>query len=430
MYNAIRSLKSKKFIAFLMVIQLSYGLTILNKVYSLVGIEENKVNNFKSMVDGQNNYLVEVGNDSPDIYEYYDELDGIYAEMEKLDFVKKTYEVFPFGTRFNELDKHNEGKYDHLPFGDLYYAKILIDKNFHNKYDFKVVEGRTFEDDDFNKDYKKETIPILVGNEFLGNVNLGDIYEITDYSSVKKDALGKKEIELIKGKVKFEIVGFLDKEAIPITTTKMNNIASQIIYSDAITIIPAVKDFLGFGTGVALGDMGAYVECYENLIENTVKEKMDNFINEYIKEHNLDVELQSNVKNIDSENKSISTFLENNSTNSKILGYTLVFLSVIGIAATILGDIKNRRKEFGIKLSQGASLKILCKELVFEVILLVLLSIIISTAFIVSKYGFSGMNIKLIVGNIIELFIVTLIISVLPILTIRKMNVIDLLRGR
>lgn len=424
MYNAIKTLKSKKFIIFLMIVQLAYGITILNDVFSLVGIENKKLNNFNKMVDNENTYLIEVEG-GENIYNFYDDLDDIYDEIGKLKSVRKTYIVFPFPMIIEEIDSINNEKYESIENGYLNQSKILIDSNFNNKYKLKVVEGRSLDKDDFNKDYRKENIPILLGNDFIDKKKLGDIYKVNTFSSVNRK---ENDPQLIYKDINFEVVGFLEKDAIPVTTDKTGEIATSVIFSDAITIIPAVKDYLSFGTGVALGDMGAYVECFEGITEEKINSDIENILKKYKEESKVKDDLEPQVRLIEREDTKEA--LKNNINNSKILGGILVLLSTLGIASTIIGDIKNRKNEFGIKMSQGASINTICKEMICEIFILVSLSIILALVFLLSKYGIKVITIKLILSDVIIILLITTIISILPIRIIKKMEIVKLLRGK
>lgn len=427
MYNAIKTLKSKKFIVFLMIIQLAYGITILNDVFSLVGVENKKLNNFNKMVDNENTYLIEVEGGEY-IYNFYDDLDDIYDEIGKLESVRKTYLVFPFPMIVDKIDNINNDKYENIKNGYLHQSKILIDSNFNNKYKLKVVEGRTLDKNDFNKDYRKENIPILLGNDFIGKKKIGEIYNINDIASVNKENRKENDPELIYEDINFEVVGFLEKDAIPVTTDKTGSIASSVIFSDSITIIPAVKNYLSFGTGVALGDMGVYVECYEGITEEKIKSDIENILKKYKEESKVKDHLEPQVRLIEREGTKAA--LKNNINNSKILGGILVFLSTLGIASTMIGDIKNRKNEFGIKISQGASINTICKEMIYEILILVSLSVILALIFLLSKYGIKAITIKLILTDIIIISLITTIISILPIRIIKKIEIVKLLRGK
>ena len=72
-------------------------------------------------------------------------------------------------------------KYESIPDYEqgMYIGEILINENFLNHYNFTISSGRNLKAEDFKKDYKKENIPILLGNEFeKTQKKLGDTFKI------------------------------------------------------------------------------------------------------------------------------------------------------------------------------------------------------------------------------------------------------------
>ena len=174
--------------------------------------------------------------------------------------------------------------------------------------------------------------------------------------------------------------------------------------------------------------MGVYVECYEGITEEKIKSDIENILKKYKEESKVKDHLEPQVRLIEREGTKAA--LKNNINNSKILGGILVFLSTLGIASTMIGDIKNRKNEFGIKISQGASINTICKEMIYEILILVSLSVILALIFLLSKYGIKAITIKLILTDIIIISLITTIISILPIRIIKKIEIVKLLRGK
>ena len=119
--------------------------------------------------------------------------------------------------------------------------------------------------------------------------------------------------------------------------------------------------------------------------------------------------------------------------NSFILGGVLTILSIIGISSVLLGELNERRKEFGIRIACGANLKTLCKEMILEIFMMVTLSSVLSILFLLFKQllytevQYLGTTTLLL--NFIVILILTIIMSFIPILKIRKFSVVDLVKG-
>ncbi|MGL6187270.1 MAG: ABC transporter permease [Clostridium chrysemydis] len=432
MYNALKSIKSKKFIIFLMVVQFAYGITILNEIYGLVNIAKDKKAKFEKVVPSDNSYILEV-NGGPDIYNHYGELENMYSkilkETENSRYINNIYIAYPSIVYTEDYWDEEIGiKYDSInPFARQV-SNIIIDRNFYEKYDFKVVKGRTLKESDFDKDYRKENIPILLGNEYIEKIDIGHVFERNNVAWVDRKNLKDIEKALKREKVKFEVVGILEKNPIPIPTEFTSNISSTVGYSNAISVIPSVKDYMSYNAGEGLGETGIYLEAKVGATDSNIQKEIEKIINEYLKENKISASLSVELIKIDKAG--IDLGLDKNINNAKMLGGVMVLLSLLGITITMVGDVKKRRKEFGIKISQGASLKDLCLEIMFEIGILISIAIIISWAFIISRYGIEAITVKTALNSILVIVISSVMTSLLPIYEMKNLEVKDLLRGK
>lgn len=432
MYNALKSIKSKKFIIFLMVVQFAYGITILNEIYGLVNIAKDKKATFEQVVPSYNSYILGVKG-GPDIYNYYGELENMYSKMlkdtENSRYINKIYTAHPsLVYRENYWDEEIGMKYESInPLG-IDVSDVIIDRNFYEKYDFKVVKGRTLKESDFDKDYKKENIPILLGNEYIEKIDIGQVLERSNVAWVDRKNLKDIEKALKMEKVKFEVVGILEKNPIPIPTESISSISSTVFYSNAISVMPSVKGYMSYNAGEGLGGTGVYIEAKVGASDANIQKEIEKIINEYLKENKISASLSVELIKIDKAG--IELGLDKNINNAKMLGGVTVLLSLLGITITMVGDVKKRRKEFGIKISQGASLKDLCLELMFEIGILISIAIIISWAFIISRYGIEAITVKTALNSILVIVISSVITSLLPIYEMKNLEVKDLLRGK
>ncbi|MGL5480161.1 MAG: ABC transporter permease [Clostridium sp.] len=432
MYNALKSIKSKKFIIFLMVVQFAYGITILNEIYGLVNIANDKKAKFEKVVPSDNSYILEV-NGGPDIYNHYGELENMYSkilkETENSRYINNIYIAYPSIVYTEDYWDEEIGiKYDSInPFARQV-SNIIIDRNFYEKYDFKVVKGRTLKESDFDKDYRKENIPILLGNEYIEKIDIGHVFERNNVAWVDRKNLKDIEKALKREKVKFEVVGILEKNPIPIPTEFTSNISSTVGYSNAISVIPSVKDYMSYNAGEGLGETGIYLEAKVGATDSNIQKEIEKIINEYLKENKISASLSVELIKIDKAG--IDLGLDKNINNAKMLGGVMVLLSLLGITITMVGDVKKRRKEFGIKISQGASLKDLCLEIMFEIGILISIAIIISWAFIISRYGIEAITVKTALNSILVIVISSVMTSLLPIYEMKNLEVKDLLRGK
>ena len=74
----------------------------------------------------------------------------------------------------------------------------------------------------------------------------------------------------------------------------------------------------------------------------------------------------------------------------------MILLAIIGITTAILGELKQRRKEFGIRMACGASIKDISKEIIIKVLILSFISAILGFLYVgytVGEYTL-GLGIK------------------------------------
>ena len=194
----------------------------------------------------------------------------------------KDYYLYGANSNIHEVFWENmPKKYENIPDYEqgMYIGEILINENFLNHYNFTISSGRNLKAEDFKKDYKKENIPILLGNEFEKTQKLGDTFKIKYFSeAVRKDDFN---VNLKEDFLTFEVVGFLERNAIPISNGPIELFAQTLLYSDGIKVIPSVENFIGYD---ALGESTSAIF----LERGTLKEdELVKILNEKLKKYNL-----------------------------------------------------------------------------------------------------------------------------------------------
>jgi putative ABC transport system permease protein len=126
--------------------------------------------------------------------------------------------------------------------------------------------------------------------------------------------------------------------------------------------------------------------------------------------------------------------LKNDTTNTLILGIVLTLISTIGIISIIVGSLHKRKKEFGIRICLGATTTTLCKEVFLEISIMSLSALALSYVILYFKTNIktiiSMFNILQLSVNILIILTLTVIISIAPILIIRKMEPVELLKSK
>lgn len=441
MKNAFKSIKRMKFMAFLIIFQLAISFMLLNSSSELLEINQTKLNGFERLMNHEKSYLVRIADENLRKSNYSSKEDKDMFALEQQRFylknsvledlekykeqgkIENLYMNFPIPSMVNEKYLNDNASVDNM-------AGMLVNYDFINNYNLSIVEGRGFNKEDFNIDYRKEPIPIIIGKDFSEKVKIGQVvgftkstfeYLLSDGKDKTKEnwvnsngILNSTEVE-----VKFKVIGFYDNNAIPLMFTKTTFI-EQVKFSNAYTIVPCIKDLIIFNEGVILNDYGAYIEVNS-------KEDLDYVKNELepkLKENHLSIVTEVNFK--DEYDKFYET-MARDVLKSTLLGGVLMFLSIIGITCVLLGELNDRKKEFGIRIACGATTKILCKEMLMEIVIMIGISSIVSLAYrVLSK----TLSLNMALSNIGVMGLVVVIISIAPILRIRKMKPIDLVRGK
>lgn len=423
MRNALKSLCRMKFLAFLIILQLSLGLSMLNSTTALIQDTTTKKQNFDRLFDFKRTYIVriapskneEINPQSIDSLKKYISSNKFYSnfeEFKKLGLIDSYSILFPTFLQIDDLDKFIPEEFRTANEKTMIHrAKIIVNEDFIKRKGINIIKGRELTSNDFTGN--NDTIPILIGNAYKNNIEIGTILPVSLITSIENEKINLKEIN-------FKVVGIMEHNSLPSIITK-SNYMENIVYSDYSVVIPSIESIFDLSAGIALVDQGAYIET--NNIENLI-----NTLNSELK----DINMTTDIISLKDDYEGILEDLTRNIMNSVTLGSTLTFLSIIGITAVLLGELKRRKKEFGVRLASGATIKILCKEITYEIMFMMIfssiLSLLINWISTIGKDNF--INIYLILSNILIISILTFIISIIPVLQLRKMTIIELVRGK
>lgn len=427
MYNAIKSIKRFKTISFLIVIQLSLGIVLLN---SVIMQSENKFDKkvaFSSMFNLEDTYLLRVCSQGSEFEDVNEKIKKICDEIYKLKEVKEIEDVYTYFNNPSAVFHFRESvlnsdKYDNLDMilEGRFFTNISVDENFVSRYKFDIIEGRNFNEYDFQKDGTKDTIPIIIGEDYKESMSVGD--KILEEITVKYNEAG----EAVRKNVQFEVIGIYKKDSLFSIVSK-KDLFNSVTFSNALIIVPIVQNLEYFSKYVAINDVGVFIECREDWGKNDLEKEANEIIDRIDpnNKYNIKCEITSLKDNLTNINAS---FL-NDIKLSLFLGVVLIMLSLIGITTTVLGELKNRNEEFGIRLTLGARVKDICKQIILEVFIMMSASVIISSIylkFINVSYEFT---LKQIIINFALICIFTLVVSIIPVIRIKDYQVIELLKG-
>lgn len=211
---------------------------------------------------------------------------GYFSDLSKLSNLKNFYLELSDNTNYTYLDKTCQGIYMENNLGtniflygyekgsENYYSdeqninyynfkNVTINNNCWLYYNFKVIKGRCFEENDY---YYNDTIPVILGYEYKDYYDIGDIFQG----------------EYLSCEFKYKVVGILEKDSII-------NIQNEILFLDRYIISPSVvvpelpnnKNELFYQSASYLQKIRGSIVLSENFSLPDLNYKLENLKNTY-----------------------------------------------------------------------------------------------------------------------------------------------------
>lgn len=449
--NTFKSLGRMGKSGFLVVIQLAIGISILNIINNLGSSTRAKTitnffdyesseffvivdpvyEEFRKMADKMVNSTDGMVYEGEDIIKRRNALlnnnDKIYSVLNKVkeEGLIENVIVYSGMTTGKELyQKLSEknlivGKNPFVRFEEI----ILVNEGILEEHKLILEEGRNLNLKDFNKSYKDGNIPILIGGGFKEIYKVGDIIK---KSELVKGSLDKDD-EFVE--INLEVVGTVKDETLLTTNWVHNKFMESVDLSESTIIVPITKDIARFSLDWVIGDSSSQLSGPILKLNNNVDRKvLENRLSELLSEiKGDDINLTFKLVPM-SNNDEVVKFLYSDSTKTIIIGITIIVLSIMGLITIILGEVNKRKREFGIKLAVGATIKDISKELIKEIFTLTCCSTIISFWFMYLVIGAINLKFSFLLVNLFLIIGLTILISIIPILEIKKLKVIELIR--
>jgi len=293
-----------------------------------------------------------------------------------------------------ELDEITKGKLGG------YSNPMYIDKNFFQYIkNLKIDSGRNFTEEDFSIDEGK-IIPIIVSEDLKEGMPINSV---------------------ITGK--FKVIGIL-KDNNNLFYDNTGSLYTGVTQKEKTIIVPMNYDIPSNQNAMFYG-----------IAENTmITLKNEGQAEEYIAKIKKDMEnITPNAFEVNKVSDKKAEFIESEKTPIAIsLSFSLILIifSFFGIMSIILTSLIRRKKEFGIKLALGWNFKNICYQVIIEIFLLGIssYSIAVILSLILMQGGAYELNLATYLPTLIVVLILMLVYSIVPIIKIRKMNIVDLIK--
>lgn len=284
---------------------------------------------------------------------------------------------------------------------------IYLNKLFLEKMNYDFIDGGF---DNFKR-VDEDNIPIVLGNIYKDKYSVGDKIETI---TTDKDGEYKQ--------VKLEVIGILaDNSYINLGGIQFN----QQSLKNAI-LIPFREEYMmqqGKNDRVKLiqrVELFSYMQGGYIILKNN--ESIDN-INDYLFESGLKFQ-------INDFNKSIQEYRKESNDTIKPAIYVssiVILFSTISVIIVMINTIYKERKEYGINIMMGATMKDIRNRVLGQVFILLGISGLISSI-ILTNFTIFRFNIIYFILTIGVLIFITIIISIIIRINLNKYSINDLVR--
>ncbi|MEN8905114.1 MAG: FtsX-like permease family protein [Clostridiales bacterium] len=283
----------------------------------------------------------------------------------------------------------------------------VFDASARDLINFEIENGKNIP-----KNYifdSNEPIPAIIGNNLSEYLPLNSKFLYVYHNNQKEIVLN------------IEVIGILSKNSYVFDGSNTNLYTSLVSGNKNIVIVPKISsiDFLG---GLN------FVIQPKNL--NSKKESIHFFKTYFLKYGFYEKSIYSisdNILKYYNTKKPLIIF-------ATLFALLILILSTFGFLAVILASIISRKKEFGIRFSQGATPKFLCTLIGGEIVLTYLFSSLLGsiTFLFLSIFKPSDFYFSILswITTIIFTIIISLIAVIIPLKNVLSLNPISLITGR
>lgn len=447
-FQIIKSLSKRKLSTTLIILQLAICLFGFIAITQIVNLYHDRYRIYSNLVDEDSTLVV----DSSPQY--------VRDSSNKLDIINDIMKLKSSGdiSDIIILRKAN----DSLKINGKYYTCYQASENYLTKLNLKLSKGRMFTHDEMNYSKYIEEVPIIIGSSLGKYLSINDTVECSG-GGTAQDMIGTyRRI--------FKVVGIAEPSSLITLDVTSNFTNAQVNDYGIYAPLTIWKYYLTDNSTdklyikKSIEYQNQYNQKYD-LDGNKITIYNNDFINGII-DKNFQIIVDKN-KNIDAvkelcnkiseDNKSSIKFEQLKNINSTeleffrqifmgFLIFTIVLFtfSILGVSGTTLYSINSRKREFGIRLSQGSTLEQIAQMILFETLFRNIIAFII----VVIPYKFTELLLNKYFSNNIELsymlkfdlrtilvifllvLITTFLTTIVPIRKIMRLDIVEIIRGK
>lgn len=301
------------------------------------------------------------------------------------------------------LDKFNNYENFKIPnspeIPDKFYANSLhINSDTLKRFPFNISHGRSFNDEELSLDYtSKDFIPLVLGNKFTGIYDVGDSITLDEtYTGI--------------------VIGILDDNQL-----NPGNITSdkRLINLDNYIIFP--NKYIDNGSYITGGALIHFEKSaskeYINSVCSDIRKIFDD-IGVAVDSRDFSEILYANINSYLSSIK-----------NKLMISVIITIFIFVSITLTLLNNILLYKKDFAIHHLAGANTLNIISIIANQLTIISLIATILSIPFFAIKTITDGLNIPPLFLSIIFIVFLNIIVLIIPIISIKNLNLTQLIKG-
>lgn len=445
-YQAIKSLGKRKLSTSLMIFQLTSCVLCFLILCQFIYYYNTRYKLYTEIMDEDHTIVVDQSTVDKDLKRKKKTLDEIF-KLKDSGVISEISIVSKMGESFE--------------IGEKYYPCYQLSENMLNKLNIELEKGRSFTKDELEVSTYRQEIPIIIGNRLGNYLKVGDTVSTAyNYADENGEYCYKRILKVI-GIAKYgKLVTFAASSNpadifindygiyAPLSVWKYylkDNTHKSIIIERNIESKKAFGLQYELQDNLMISNNSDYLEAllhdrFQILIsQDRDTEAVKEIINDICKKNKANIRFQT----LKQTNEIMGSLFSQGLLAILTLTIILFVFSIAGIIGTTLYSINMRRKEFGIRISQGATLNDIAFLILKEILLNNVLALILAvTSFklvelYISKYLGSKVEYTYLVSvNFSILMMVfgmilfsSLVTSIIPMRRIMRLDVIELIRG-
>lgn len=293
---------------------------------------------------------------------------------------------------------------------------IKFDDSILDYMEFNIIQGQFFEK---GKMYIDDYVPIVLGNNFKGIHNIGDILYAENTSSFNEKLN-------LNNSIKLKVIGILEANTeIPLITIRDSGAFKNI---DNSIMLPYFTDQ---AIGVENIAENYNMETEDSIISGALLIKKDVSIKTILQELNQSQDfINFDLLDVRERFDTKITILKMQERAYASLAGILIIFSTIGTIMILLSIIKKSLKEYSIHLLSGASIGDISKIILGQILFIVIFSTFLT---LISINTISMYSTKIIYEfnliNLLIAFIIILISWIIPKRYIENIGIIKIIKG-